>query len=175
MNCPNCGTPLVRTAYEGIAIDGCSRCRGEWLDSEELGKITRLREVKFDPQLRRAAAEAASLQGVPVEERERRVICPKCYVPMDPVNYGGGSGIVVDRCPECGGFWLDHKELEGVQVVVEGWEDALPEDLARHSERLHDVALGIEVLDETDEIRESRLPAIGPFINACVNGVIRLF
>lgn len=175
MNCPACHTPMHRIEYEGIALESCSRCNGEWLDHDEIGKITKLREVRFDPQVRRAVAEAASFPGIPVEERERRVVCPKCYVPMNPVNYGGGSGIVVDRCPECKGFWLDDKELEGVQMVVEGWDDALPEDLAEHSARLHDVSVATESLDETDEIRHSRLPVVGPFINACVNGIINIF
>lgn len=175
MNCPHCGTPLHRIDYEGIAVDSCARCNGEWLDFDELGKVTKLREARFDPEIRRAVAEAASLQGIPVAERERRVICPKCYVPMGPVNYGGGSGIIVDRCPECGGFWLDDKELEGVQMVVEGWDDALPEDLAQYSAQLHDVSVGTEALDETDEIRHSRLPVVGRFINACVNGILNVF
>ena len=175
MNCSTCHTPMHRIDYEGIALETCSRCNGEWLDHDEVGKITKLREVRFDPQLRRAVAEAASIKGIPAKEHERRVVCPKCYTAMNPINYGGGSGIIIDKCPECAGFWLDDKELEGIQMVVEGWDDALPEDLSQHSQRLHDVSIASETLDETDEIRHSRLPVVGPFINACVNGVLNIF
>lgn len=174
MNCPGCGVPMDRISYESIAVESCSRCNGEWLDSDELGKITSLRDVKFDPQVRRAVTEAASIPGIPVEERQRRVICPKCYVPMDPINYGGGSGIIVDRCPECSGFWLDDKELEAVQMVVEGWDDALPDDLAQYSDQLHDVSFATGIFDGTDETRHSRLPLVGGFINACVNGILKI-
>jgi Zn-finger nucleic acid-binding protein len=40
------------------------------------------------------------------------------------VNYGGDSGIIVNRCPACGGVWLDRCELESIQTLVEGLDDA---------------------------------------------------
>src|SRR3712207_2571786 len=35
--------------------------------------------------------------------------CPKCLAPMRAIER---SGIVVDRCTECGGIFLDRGELE---------------------------------------------------------------
>lgn len=45
---------------------------------------------------------------------------------MDVINYGVDSGIVVDRCTECQGLWLDNEELEKVQALMERWQDEAP-------------------------------------------------
>jgi len=39
MKCPNCpDTHLVTTDRDGVAVDCCPRCRGGWLDRDELDK-----------------------------------------------------------------------------------------------------------------------------------------
>ncbi len=48
--------------------------------------------------------------------------CVDCGTPMQRVNYGYQSGIVLDRCASCKGVWLDHSELERVQIINEAWE-----------------------------------------------------
>lgn len=35
--------------------------------------------------------------------------CPKCGHDLDEVNY---QDVMIDRCPDCKGVWLDHGELE---------------------------------------------------------------
>ena len=39
MKCPNDNTTLVMTDRNGVEIDYCPECRGEWLDKGELDKI----------------------------------------------------------------------------------------------------------------------------------------
>jgi Zn-finger nucleic acid-binding protein len=40
MNCPRCETrTLVERERDGIILDGCSNCRGLWLDRGELEKL----------------------------------------------------------------------------------------------------------------------------------------
>ncbi len=78
MDCPNCKSALRTIQYEGLDIETCDGCGGEWLDADELGKIVRLREVKFDEQERRAIAESTSITGVRLEEVDRDLLCPKC-------------------------------------------------------------------------------------------------
>jgi Zn-finger nucleic acid-binding protein len=87
------------------------------------------------------------------------------------VNYAGDTGIIIDRCTSCRGIWLDEHELEKIQMVIEGWDDALPADLKRYGPKLRDVAAK---LDEADDVRVSRLPLIGGFINSAVNGILDL-
>ena len=169
MNCPHCHAPLREIEYEGIAIETCDSCGGEWLDSDELGKIVQIRERKFNEQERRAVAESTTITGVQLESVDRDLVCPKCGATTDPINYGGDTGIIIDRCTGCHGIWLDEGELEKVQMLVEGWDDALPDDLKKYGPKLRDVAAEV---DQRDDVAPSRLPLIGPFINACINGIL---
>lgn len=165
MNCPNCQNSLRTIRYEGVEIETCDSCMGEWLDSDELGKIVKLREVIFSAEECRAAAEAASITGVVLKNVDRDLKCPKCDGVTDPVNYGGDTGIIIDRCPMCQGFWLDNNELEKIQTLVEGWQDMLPEDLEKYSEMLHDLRAR---LDEEDDVQISRFK----IINVILNGIL---
>jgi Zn-finger nucleic acid-binding protein len=44
--------------------------------------------------------------------KDKEIECPKCWVTMrqDEVDVFGPN-IIIDRCPECGGIWLDPGEL----------------------------------------------------------------
>ena len=42
MKCPNDGATLIMSERSGIEIDYCPECRGVWLDSGELDKISDL-------------------------------------------------------------------------------------------------------------------------------------
>ena len=53
---------------------------------------------------------------------QERMSCPKCPDrKLTPFNYASTSGIILDKCPGCGGIWLDRGELEMVQALVEDW------------------------------------------------------
>ncbi len=171
MNCPSCGASLRTVEYEGIDVETCQGCGGEWLDTDELGKIVSIREVKFDPEERRAIAEAATITGVLLEAVDRHMSCPKCGGSTDAVNYGGDTGIIVDRCTGCGGFWLDADELEKIQMLVEGWDDMLPDDLKKYGPKLR--AVEVE-WDQADDVEISRMPMVGRSINTMINGILDL-
>jgi Zn-finger nucleic acid-binding protein len=51
--------------------------------------------------------------------------CPRC-------NYGDTSGIILHKCPECGGIWTDKDQLMKVDEVVDGWKTDLDEDVAKY-------------------------------------------
>jgi Zn-finger nucleic acid-binding protein len=165
MNCPNCNKLLRTIDYEGIHIETCPSCGGEWLDAEELGHVVKAREVRFDSEERRAIAAAARVTGVVLADVDRDLTCPKCFAKTDPVNYGGDTGIIIDKCTGCGGIWVDHNELEKIQMLIEGWEDQLPEDLAKYGPRLRQITREV---DERDDVTVSRVG----FINAIINGVL---
>ena len=165
MKCPNCKSSLNAITYEGIHIETCDKCGGEWLDAEELGHIARVRETRFTPDERRAVAAASKITGVKVKDHDRDLICPKCGGTTDAINYGGDSGIIIDRCTSCHGIWLDAAELEGVQLLIEGWKDGLTGDLAKFGPKLHKVA---EDCDARSKVKISRFR----FINSIINGVL---
>ena len=169
MICPQCKARLRAITYEGIEIETCDACGGEWHDADELGKIVRLREVRFSQRECRAMAAVQPLRGVKIEEKDRDLACPKCGATTDAIHYGGDSGIILDRCTGCRGVWLEAGELEKVQMLVEGWDDGLPEDMEQFGAKLHQVAAEI---DRKDDVEVSRLPLVGRFINALVNKVL---
>ncbi len=165
MKCPRCAGNLETITYESIRLETCSCCKGEWLDDLELGHVNRVREIRFDPEERRAVAQAATITGVRLDDADRNLACPKCGGRTDAVNFGGNSGMIIDRCTGCGGIWLDADELEKVQMLVEGWEDCLEGDLAKHGPRLRRIA---EQMDRRDDCSPSRFG----FINAVINGIL---
>ena len=173
MNCPSCQTLLTTIDYETVEIETCLGCGGEWLDKDELGKIVRIREEKFDEEERRAIAESATITGVDLEKADRDLVCPKCGCTTDAINYGGDTGIVLDRCTGCGGFWLDKDEIEKVQMLVEGWEDLLPEDLKKHGAKLREIEITAQE-DDVDVAKMKRLPWAGRFVNTLINGILDL-
>ena len=168
MECPACQQALRTMDYEGITVDTCDGCGGEWLDSGELRQIVRVREARFDAEQRRAVAEASKIRGIKLEDVDEHRDCPKCTRPMSPVNYGGDSGIIISRCSECEGVWLDQGELEKIQMVAESWVDNLPDELAKHGAKLRRIAVET---DTGDNVRVSRFG----FVNAIINGIVDIF
>lgn len=85
-------------------MDACSLCDGVWLDQGELAKIHGLRvdllpgDRQSDP---RGAAE-----------------CPDCHAAMETRWFSRGRRVLVDRCPSCGGIWLDSEELRSILQEV---------------------------------------------------------
>ena len=129
MECPQCGVVLKLMEYENTFIHSCEGCGGEFLGPAELTHIVRTREERFPLQLQQLLADRKPEFGVPADEAQRELICPECQNPMQVINYCGDSGVFIDRCPQCGGLWLDHEELEKVQVLLERWKDQAPEQI----------------------------------------------
>ncbi|MHC4415163.1 MAG: zf-TFIIB domain-containing protein [Planctomycetota bacterium] len=128
MQCPQCSSALASLTYEGVPIHTCNACGGEFIGGQELAHIVHTRQEQFDPELKELLAERTPRFGVP-EEARRTLCCPACGEPMVVVSYGGDSGIFVDRCDSCDGLWLDHEELERIQVLQERWADEAPQQL----------------------------------------------
>ena len=168
MQCPNCNSTLETIDYEGIKIETCPECEGQWLDASELRHIVNAREVRFNEEERLAIAAATKITPVQVEKQDRDLPCPKCGGQTDTLNYGGDTGIMIDKCTGCGGFWLDAGELERIQMVVEGWQDGLPDVLRKHGPRLRQIAAEVE---QRSKVKVSRLS----FVNAIINGVMNVF
>jgi len=152
--------------YEGIRIDSCGDCGGTWLDAGELKHVVRAREVRFDPDERRAIASAAKITGIKMSEVDRAYTCPKCKEKTSAIHYGGDSGIIIDRCPACRGIWLDRGELEKIQQVCGR--------LGRLSPRRLGQARGQATPDSSrhgispNNVNVSRFG----FVNAMINGIL---
>lgn len=112
---------MVQQLYEGVTIDRCPVCCGIWLDEGELAPILESRELKLGASARQQALAGAAT-GMPAHEKSSIEPCPKCSNPMHPMNWGPGSGVIVDRCVGHG-LWFDGGEIEKIQAYHEHWED----------------------------------------------------
>ena len=129
LKCPQCAAALDVNTYEDVLIHACNSCGGEFIGGDGLGHIVRTRQERFSPDLKRALAERKPTFGVPSEKMQRSLCCPSCGEPMTVVSYGGDTGVFVDRCESCDALWLDHEELERIQVLQERWSDEAPQQL----------------------------------------------
>ncbi len=65
------------------------------------------RDAEIIKQRRRSIAEEA----VEAERRSHLMKCPKCGVDLVTREY---HSVDVERCPDCGGFWIDAAEVESL-------------------------------------------------------------
>ncbi|OQA24236.1 MAG: hypothetical protein BWY59_02293 [Verrucomicrobia bacterium ADurb.Bin345] len=117
MHCPACGAPLHRRPVAGVELDRCDACNGFWFDDGEMARLL--------PALS-SAANVPDLDARIIFEKPARSHvnpqrkCPKCAVVMANYNYCYDSNILLDRCPECRGIWMDGGELAAVAQYVKG-------------------------------------------------------
>ncbi len=123
IKCPKCQKPLERVEYEGVFIFLCPQGHGHWLGNEQLKTIVQRREHKVPDEIFEQVRK--DLAPKPVETRilPEDVKCPVCGAMCDKVNYAYSSGIIIDRCPNGCGVWLDQGELEKIQAFVELWDE----------------------------------------------------
>ncbi len=167
MHCPGCNQPLRTVEYEGVKIETCDCCGGEFVSGEEMGHIVRTREQLFTPEQVEAIAGREPVFGVSDVDATTRFMCPCCRAPMNPINFAGDTGVVVDRCPSCSGLWLENSELEKIQILLEKWEQAAPQKLKGAAARLREARA--QAAARTGKVfRGSRFS----FINAMVNRLL---
>lgn len=145
--CPRCTATMETTRYEGVEVETCPVCEGEWLDAEELRQIIDRVERRFDPE-EVQAMELSRKQTFRIQDHgPDRLSCPKCPGGrLHPFNYASTSGVILDKCPRCGGIWLDRGELEVIQALVDHWN----RELSRGSPGGARAARKIEIQTETE-------------------------
>jgi Zn-finger nucleic acid-binding protein len=101
--CPECGRPGILVRVDGIEIDSCTTCKGYWFDPGELASFSH----KHDdvPDMSRG-------------KRTSRFDCPICQVAMNEVLFMKPHNLLVDRCPEGHGVYLEEGELERVFEIT---------------------------------------------------------
>lgn len=165
MNCPTCRQRLAETTYEGVKIHACGACGGEFLGPAEIAHVVKVREETFPASLHDALAAHEPTFGLSPDESTRGLACPGCRTPMHLVNYCGDTGVHVDRCPSSSGVWLDHGELEKIQVLMERWRDEAPERIRALSETLEAARRDAAARTESGGFSGSRFA----FVNALIN------
>jgi len=113
MKCLNCKTEmmnnLVQTKNDQISYDICEGCGSLWLDAGELDKMAFQVEGSIE------YSSKDKIEG----DSELLKKCPRCEdAALDKVSFIG-SDIGLDRCGNCGGFWLDGGELDLINKELE--------------------------------------------------------
>jgi len=127
MHCPKCGDFLREVDYESVRINTCDACGGEVIRPSAMRAIVHRRDMHFPEDLKLALADHAPSFGPPRTGAAPTLSCPACRRAMLPINYGGDSGIIIDRCTGCSTVFLDREELEKIQILMERWEDDAPQ------------------------------------------------
>ena len=101
LRCPGlaCGGTMVPEVRNGVVADRCERCRGVWFDGAELDRWLR------DTPTQDAEAIEATIphRGTPSRQ------CPRCAA---WTVTAGWNDLVLDRCPECRGLFVEVPELD---------------------------------------------------------------
>ncbi|MBI3926391.1 MAG: zf-TFIIB domain-containing protein [Armatimonadetes bacterium] len=96
--CPGCQEPLRRVEPR---LEQCPRCGGLWTDPP------RLEEIYRGPEATAGLVEGYSLE-MSLERPGLDRPCPVCRFPLSPDQFRVSP---VERCPVCGGIWIERVHL----------------------------------------------------------------
>lgn len=107
MQCPKCAHDMEKVTYENVEVDRCKLCKGLWFDVME-HEI--LKGLKGGEQVDVGDAEVGELFN-----REDRIDCPVCKVPMVRLVDGEQPHIWYEGCPVCYGVFFDAGEFRDLK------------------------------------------------------------
>ena len=115
MKCLNCNDEminyLVQAQEDQISYDVCEACGSFWLDANELNKMA----FQVEGDIEFCSTEKAD----DVSEGDKN--CPRCEnTVLNKVHFLDCSDIILDRCGNCMGIWLDGGELDLINNELEG-------------------------------------------------------
>ncbi len=96
-------------------IDQCFSCNGIWFDGNELEKYLE--------------CELVILNSPPInpdkftELNETEGNCPRCDIKMEKEPATSNPDVIIDKCRQCGGIWLDCSEIDQLEGEDENWVD----------------------------------------------------
>jgi Zn-finger nucleic acid-binding protein len=104
MKCPRDDSTLQTITKSGLEVEICPTCSGLWCEATELSRLAGTAD-DLPP------TEDLRLDGI-------RATCPACHVGMNRRFYSQRRRVLVDRCPQCRGIWLDEDELSDIVKVA---------------------------------------------------------
>ena len=93
---------IRHTHLRAVEVDVCPKCKGIFLDKEEIRKLT------GDWSLNKLLTKYVGLDS------DSQLVCPNCGGLMDIEDAGN---VRVDVCLDCKGVWLDAGELERLAAM----------------------------------------------------------
>lgn len=113
-HCPECSTEMRMETIRDVQLDVCPKCGGIWFDAEELRTLLARDEM--------ALIELEEDEAPQIEQRSAGASlrhCPDSYLPLEKYHYLYTSPIVLDACPDCGGFFVEADELGKMEQWLE--------------------------------------------------------
>ena len=105
MICPKCQGELHEMFIEGVDLDFCDGCKGMWFDKDEMAFMAELPEDMPDHDVQRDA-------------QATEYTCPRCGdVKLEQMKFVKAEDLVIERCPQCRGIFLDKGELPKVEKI----------------------------------------------------------
>jgi Zn-finger nucleic acid-binding protein len=100
--------------FEGVVLDFCDACHGIWFDADELA---------FTAEL---ATDIPEIAAVKKDARTTPHTCPRCGEPqkLEEMKFLQAQELLVDRCPQCKGIWIDKGELPKIEAMAARIGDA---------------------------------------------------
>ena len=120
LSCPRCGGVLssVHYPHTDVTVDVCDACEGVWLDNGEFPRIRAwhqsLEQQDFAELDTHESRSEEFLRSFLADMDTATMLCPRCQKPALEELDLDYSGVVLDRCLQCGGVWFDGGELEQV-------------------------------------------------------------
>ncbi|MCI0676639.1 MAG: zf-TFIIB domain-containing protein [Phycisphaerales bacterium] len=167
MKCPQCSANMRSIRYENVNVQTCDKCGGEFVGPAEMATIVKTREAAFGKNLKQLVQDHKPIFGIPAGESDRTLKCPGCSGSMRLINYATDSGVTVDRCQDCGGMWLDHDELEKIQVIMEQWQEKAPGKLMAIAGQLEQARM-----KTAQQTSKSFAGSRFSFVNALINRLL---
>src|SRR5690606_11708836 len=107
--CPKCHLQMIQICFRSWVVKLCPRCEGTFYKEDILESLLR------QPDIRLSYLRPAILPNLasphPPEDDRNRLPCPACAQMMTRERYSDTIPLLVDRCPEGHGIWLDDGEL----------------------------------------------------------------
>lgn len=119
MHCPACKTHLRIIAAADLELDQCPDCHGIWFDKDELKPFLDF-ALRYRDDVQDADYDPKRLWNSVVGDGEPTYRCPVCDVEMAKFNYAVDSNVILDRCPECEGLWVERPEIPDLASFVKG-------------------------------------------------------
>lgn len=94
----------VHTFTAKASYDVCESCGGLWLDKGQLDKLA----FQVDGDIEYCSTEQTG-------EPDSAKLCPRCPGEhLHKVKFLGGDALILERCDNCTGFWLDGGQIERI-------------------------------------------------------------
>ena len=163
--CPACEANLNLYDLYGIEIEGCPRCKGLWLEKEELKKLKDRSDSGSWRTLRWMDDEVEAIEKTNAVPSGR--VCPKCQGEKLVCTSFGDSRVMLDWCPSCHGVWLDRGDFqEMLSYLREELDELSPAEMKKKVyEEIGEIWHGPE--DKISEVLDAKA-AISALINVTI-------